>query len=145
MCWETQSLFHGGMGFRNTIRANKARTSFCRMTQLNIYQSIMYTYIYIYSNELCNIKMYGLFCSYFEFLKPNVKYNDVKYVILYFKKWHVIFVYLMDNQQAPLYCTLYRGYHYGLQNQFTIKGNVWYIAKSNTTKQFRFNTGCWTK
>ena len=38
MCWETQSLFHGGMGFRNTIRANIARTSFCRMTQLNIYQ-----------------------------------------------------------------------------------------------------------
>ena len=30
--------------------------------------------------------MYGLFCSYFEFLKPNVKYNDVKYVIAYFKK-----------------------------------------------------------
>ena len=35
-----------------------------------------------YATERCK----GFVCSYFQFLKPNAKYNDVKYVIVYFKK-----------------------------------------------------------
>ena len=63
------------------------------------------------------------------------------------KTWCVTFVILLDNQQTPLYCTLYRGYYYRLPNQFTIKElKTLYILKSSIQqKQFRFNTGCWTK
>ena len=59
----------------------------------------------------------------------------------------VTFVNLLDNQQRPLYCTLYRGYYYRLPNQFTIKElKTLYILKSSIQqKQFQFNTGCWTK
>ena len=35
-----------------------------------------------YATERCT----GFVSSYFEFLKLNVKYNDVKYVIVYFTK-----------------------------------------------------------
>ena len=49
----------------------------------------IYTYIHIYitfqmryATERCT----GFVCSYFEFLKLNVKYNDVKYAIVYFRK-----------------------------------------------------------
>ena len=66
----------------------------------------------------------GFVCSYFEFLKLNVKYNDVKYAIVYFRKnnnWCVSFVNLLENEQTPVYFTLYRGYYYRLRNQFTLK------------------------
>ena len=53
---------------------------------MNIYQERTYNiYIYIqmsYATERCT----GFVSSYFEFLKLNVKYNDVKYVIVYFTK-----------------------------------------------------------
>ena len=49
------------------------------------------------------------------------------------KKRYVIFVNLLEDQQAPLCCTLHRGYQYRPTNQFTIK-NLWYIEKFNTTK-----------
>ena len=35
-----------------------------------------------YATERCT----GFVYSYFEFLKLNVKYNDVKYAIVYFRK-----------------------------------------------------------
>ena len=35
-----------------------------------------------YATERCT----GFVYSYFEFLKPNIKYNDVKYAIVYFRK-----------------------------------------------------------
>ena len=110
-----------------------------------IYISRTHNYIYIYitiqmsyATERCT----GFVCSYFEFLKLNVKYNDVKYRIVYFRvnnNWCVTFVNLLENQQTPLYLTLYSGYCYRLRNQFTLKElkTIYiyiYIEKFNTTK-----------
>ena len=91
-----------------------------------------------YATERCT----GFVYSYFEFLKLNVKDNDVKYAIIYLRKnnnWCVTFVNLLENQQTPLYFTLYRGYYYRLRNQFTLKElkTIYiYIEKFNTTKTF---------
>ena len=126
------------------------------MAQLNIYiknaQLYIYIYIYIYiqmsyATERCT----GFVCSYFEFLKLNVKYNDVKYRIVYFRennKWCVTFVNLLGNQQTPsLNQTLYSGYCYRLWNQFTLKElkNIYILKSSIQQQKFRFDTGCWTQ
>ena len=117
-----------------------------------IYQerTIIYIYIYNYSNELCNRKMHGVCLLLFWVL--NVKYNDVKYRIVYFREnnnWCVTFVNLLENQQTPLYLTLYSGYCYRLRNQFTLKElktiYIYILKSSIQQKQFRFDTGCWTQ
>ena len=61
------------------------------ITHINYHQPIKFTiniiFVFIqtiqmsYATERCT----GFVCSYFEFLKLNVKYNDVKYAIVYSK------------------------------------------------------------
>ena len=45
----------------------------------------MYIYIAIQMSDATE-RCTGFVCSYFEFLKVNVKNNDVKYAIVYFRK-----------------------------------------------------------
>ena len=124
-------------GFQeHTIRANKARTSFCRMTQLNIYQERTYNiFIYIFKWVVQQKDVRASFppiLSSWNQTSNTTMLNT--WLFISGKIWYVTFVNLLENQQTPLYCTLYRGYYYRLPNQFTIKENLWYIEKFNTTK-----------
>ena len=152
----TRSLFHRGMDFRNAQleQTKPVHPSVAWLNCIYIYQerTIIYIYVYIYITihmSYAADRCMGFVCSYFEFLKLNVKYNDVKYAIVYFRKnnWCVTFVNLLENQQTPLYFTLYRGYYYRLRNQFTLKElkTMYSLKSSIQQKQFRFNTGCWTQ
>ena len=101
------------------------------------------TMIYIYSDELCDRKIYVprllLLCV------PGNKRQVQRCFTWWFicnKNLCVTFVNLLENQQTPLYWTLYILHMYRRPNQYAVKEFMIYWKVQYRKNSYGFNAGC---